>query len=346
MKTMEAINKLNEALAFHVHELESCGTSDSTIFHYKKYVGEFIQSYAIFHADDEEVGEPNYLDIQKFRDSLEERGLKSTTVVLYLKKLNSFFKSVSDETLGEERFYERNPVSQRLFPSTKAELAKPYDVILTDEQVAKLWENTPIRKMGVKSNNWPRNYAIVMLLLATEIRNKELLDLKVSDLDFEYGEIQIWEGKGRKYRCVDFPEIAQTAIKLYLKSGIRPEHLSDDDYLFGTTAENAFHAKHGVADWHRMSCVGLSNIVARHVKLVTGVENVRTHDLRHVGARLDLHNGMRAEELQAKLGHAAITTTQIYSGKLGTNRRRQTAKSVYTERDIQTERNKMMLGVG
>lgn len=343
MKLNEMIKKLNDALEFCVHEEKARGCGESSILHYNSYVSRFIKFYSEDHAGDEEVGEPTYLDIQKFRDHLESTGIAPTTMNLYLTILSSFFNIVSDETLGEIRFFERNPVSHRLFPSMKSELAKPYDQILTDEQVAKLWENTPVRGHGIKARNWPRNYAIVMLFLATEIRNKELLDLKVSDLDFEYGEIQIWEGKGRKYRCIDFPEIAQTAVKLYLNSGLRPEGLSDDDYLFGSTSENSFGTNSRDAEWHRGSREWMSNLVCRHVKLVTGVGNVRSHDLRHVGARLDLHNGMRAEELQAKLGHASVTTTQIYSGKLGSNRKRQTAKRVYEERDYQTARNKMML---
>ena len=344
MKLNESVAKMNEALEFCVHELEAQGRSESNVLHYNTYVGRFIRFYESIHADDEDVKDPTYLDVQMFRDHLESKGMKATTINLYLSKLSAFFSFVCDETLGDLQFYEKNPVSSRLRPSIKTEAAMPYDQILTDEQVAKLWVNKPVRKQGVKVAHWPRNYAIVMVLLSTEIRNKELLDLRLSDLDFEYGEIQIWQGKGRKYRCVDFPEIAQTAVKLYLQSGCRPEGLSDDDYLFGTTGTKEKGATCHDAEWHRGSAVWLSMVVKRHVKMVTGVDDVRTHDLRHVGARLDLHNGMRAEELQAKLGHSQITTTQIYSGKLGTKRKRVTAQTVYQERDIQATRNKMMLG--
>ena len=343
MKTNEAVAKLRNALEFCLHELEARGDSQSSQDHYRMYVGRFISFYADIHADDDEVGEPSYLDIQKFRDHLEDVGLSVMTINLYLIILSGFFESVSDETLGDDRFYEKNPVSRRLYPSVKAEMAKPYDQILTDEQVAKPWVNKPVRGRGIKVQHWPRNYAIVVTLLSTELRNKELLDLKVKDLDFEYGEIQVWEGKGRKYRCVDFPEIAQTAVKLYLQSNCVPENMTEDDYLFGTTGTKEQGATCHNQEWHRGTKDWLSKVVLRHVKLVTGVDNVRTHDLRHVGARLDLHNGMRAEELQAKLGHSQITTTQIYSGKLGSRRKRVTAQAVYQERDIQTTRNQMML---
>ncbi len=343
MTLNEVLERYDRAADFFLHEMQAKKRSKATIDNYRRYLGFFRDFYAGTHGGEETVRDPSYLDAQMWRDEMDERGFKVGTIDLYLTCVKKFFDFCSDESLGEDRFFEKNPVARRMFPDTRFEERKPYDEILPDEAVFKLWDNTPVRKVGVKVGNWPRNYAIVMLLLTTEIRNKELLDLKVSDLDFEYGEIQIFEGKGGKYRCVDFPEIAQTAVKLYLKSGLRPEGLSDGDYLFGTTSakeKGVFDSGH---DWHRGGRRWLTALVTRHVLLVTGVDNVGTHDLRHVGARLDLHTGMRAEELQAKLGHENLSTTQIYSGKLGANRKRVTARRVYEERDLQAKRNGMML---
>ena len=84
---------------------------------------------------------------------------------------------------------------------------------------------------------------------------------------------------------------------------------------------------------------GISSLVERHVRTVTGVEGVTSHDLRHVGARLDLNNGMRLEELQAKLGHSSYDTTQIYSGRLTARRGQQKAREVFAERERQAEKN-------
>ena len=58
-----------------------------------------------------------------------------------------------------------------------------------------------------------------------------------------------------------------------------------------------------------------------------------------MGARLDLNNGMSVEELQAKLGHESVHTTQIYSGKLVSRRARAKAAAVYEERRVQAARN-------
>ena len=81
----------------------------------------------------------------------------------------------------------------------------------------------------------------------------------------------------------------------------------------------------------------------RHVKAVTGVPNIRTHDLRHVGARLDLNSGMAQEELQAKLGHASPAITQVYSGKLMGKAGKKSAVLVLEARDRQAEINEGLL---
>lgn len=344
MTINEVLQNYDNAVEFFLHELKAKHRSVRTIDNYTRVLSKFRKFYADTHGNDADVKNPSYMDAQLWRDRLEEDGLTANSINQYLTVAKRFFGLCSDESLEEMRFFDKNPVAKRILPDNRSAMNKPYDEILSDDDVFKLWDNTPVRKTGVKVTNWPRNYAIVIMLLSTEIRNKELLDLKVSDLDFEYSEIQILEGKGNKYRCVDFPEIAQTAVKLYLQSGLRPEGLSDDDYLFGTTSSNECGVFDNSHEWHRGGRIWLTELVRRHIKLVTGVDNVRTHDLRHIGARLDLHNGMRAEELQAKLGHEDLHTTQIYSGRLGANRKRMTARKVYDERDRQAKRNQAMIG--
>ena len=109
MKLNESVSKMNEALEFCVHELEAQGRSESNIGHYNNYVGRFIRFYESIHADDEEVKDPTYLDVQMFRDHLESKGMKATTINLYLSTLNAFFTqqfttlNYQDQTGGKRR---------------------------------------------------------------------------------------------------------------------------------------------------------------------------------------------------------------------------------------------------
>ena len=138
--------------------------------------------------------------------------------------------------------------------------------------------------------------------------------------------------------------LSQSAVRIYLASGIRPRDLPDTAPLFGTTSKKGvFGTNERDGTWTFGSAEWLSALVMRHVKAVTGVNNVRTHDLRHVGARIDLNSGMRQEALQAKLGHASPGTTQIYSGKLMGRSETHSAALVLEARDRQAAINEELL---
>lgn len=81
-----------------------------------------------------------------------------------------------------------------------------------------------------------------------------------------------------------FPELAQSAVRLYLASGIRPQDLPDTAQLFGTTSKKGvFGTRERDGAWTAGSAEWLSALVMRHVKAVTGVSGVRCEDLRHIG---------------------------------------------------------------
>lgn len=314
---------------------QSTGIAPKTLTDYSHIITSF---YEFFVSSDLFRDDPTFTTIQAYRDALLDRGCAVRTVHQHLVVLRSFFTFASSPDLGSEQFYASNPVSLMLFPAMRKIESRPYDLLLTDEQVMRLWRNTPV--VTTHPENWPRNYAIVILLVSTELRNSELRTLSLADLDFQSEQITVDHGKGDKFRTVDFPLIAQTAVRAYLASGIRPRDLPDSAPLFGTMAPKqraGGTASDGV--WKAGSQQWLSSVVERHVFAVTGVHNIRSHDLRHVGARLDLNSGMDHYALQSKLGHANPQTTQIYSGKLMARVGRSSAKEVVAERDYQAQRN-------
>ena len=335
-----AIAKYEKASAAYLAELKSVGLADSTIHNYAKRMRLFKE----FWITRKPETDPSCEDIMAWRDSLLESGSAASTVKQYLVELKAFFEFACDEDRCGSALYEKNPVKPKIYPVIKK---KPYENVLEPEDLKKLWVNKKYRHEDIL---YPRNYAIVVLLLDGKIRQAELLDLKLSDVHFAekndpYDYLVIRKGKGDKYREVDLNPISVTALKLYLKSGVRPADLSDDDYLFGTTAEKVFggNTKGKSAAWHRMSGAGLSKLVESHVKNVTGKSGFRTHSLRHNGAIIDLNNGISTEELQAELGHSSITTTQIYSGRLQSKRNRKNMADVLAVRDECAEKNQQIL---
>lgn len=331
------ITRYDDAVDRYLRNLHYTGASGTTINNYQTRLALFRAFWLEVNGGEPQI-DPTPLDIEAWRDYLADTGKKPSTIKQYLSELRYFFNAMSDNELGEAKIYETNPVYRRLVPKVEH---RPYDMLIPDEKVMLLYDNSAI-PAGFK-RFWARNYAIVTLLLTTSIRNGELLALTPADIDWQYHEIVIERGKGNKFRVVDLPELAETALKLYLASGIRPDCLEDDEPLFGTTAEHKFGGKRQGEKWHKGTSQWLSSLVERHIKAVTGISNIRTHDLRHIGARLDLNTGMRAEALQAKLGHANLSTTQIYSDKLQARRGRLSAAAVYAERDRQAKINMAQL---
>ena len=132
-------------------------------------------------------------------------GAKESTVRQYLITLKIFFEKAVKRSFPAALRFSENPVDEDMFPNV---VKRPYDEILTDDHVISLYGNTPLPHFP----HWARNYAMLMLCLNEKIRNAELLDLKLSDLDFAHHELTVENGKGRKFRVVDMTELTSAEL--------------------------------------------------------------------------------------------------------------------------------------
>ena len=326
----------------YISDLKHNDMSEKTVRNYQKRLGYFRE----FWVKTDPQSSPTASNIRAWRDSMLDSGLSKSTVRQYMTELNGFFEFATDEEIVGEGAYKSNPISKKLYPRRTNDEKKPYEKVLDAEDLKALWQN--VKQKGV-DKLWARNYAIVTLLLDGKIRNSELLDLTLSDIHFAeeeepYDYLVVRKGKGGKYREVDLNEISVSALKIYLKSDIRPKNISDDDYLFGTTAEHKFGGTStGNAEWHKGTTAWLSKLVEKHVRDVTGKSGFRSHSMRHNGSIMELNNGTSLETLQSELGHSSITTTEIYAGRLQSRRNRIKIKEVIAERDKWAEINNEML---
>ena len=158
-----------------------------------------------------------------------------------------------------------------------------------------------------------RDRAILEVLYATGMRVSELIGLKTADVDLRVG-IATCFGKGSKERLVPLGRSAQDWVKRYLeirpgleKRGSRPE---------------LFLSLRGA----RLSRMGLWGIVRRHAVTVGVQDLLSPHVLRHSFATHLLERGADLRSLQEMLGHADISTTQIY-----THVTRERLKKIYDE---------------
>lgn len=321
--------KFDKAVEEYMRRLSYNNLSPCTMRNYMSV----LNSFSLF-LDGRDENSDLYEVVEDWRDSMMDGGSQPSTVRQKLTTLKIFFDKATKRSFPSKLRFSENPVDDDFMPKL---VKRPYDEILSDEQVVLLYQNKAPQRFGA---TWARNYAMVQLCLNEKIRNAELLDLRLSDLDFLHHELIVQNGKGRKQRVVDMSELTEQAIEQYLNSGMRPANLSDDDFLFGTTAAHEagnLNTIENAEPWHRGTGQWLSSVIERTVKAVTGVSDVRSHDLRHIGSRVCLNAGQSMEELQGQLGHSQITTTAIYADKLLQRRRRESAKAVLAARDSAAE---------
>jgi integrase/recombinase XerD len=146
-----------------------------------------------------------------------------------------------------------------------------------------------------------RDRAILEVFYATGVRVSELIGLRREDLDLEIGLITAF-GKGKKERLVPLGSEARRWVEAYL-ADVRP------GLVKGSRATELFLNHRG----RRLSRMGVWGIV-RHHAVTVGIASVLTpHVMRHSFATHLLERGADLRSLQAMLGHADISTTQIYT---------------------------------
>lgn len=226
-------------------------------------------------------------DLVEFIGTLREAGLSARSVARSVHAVRGLFRFAVREGRLEADPME-NLKAPRAFKALPRFLsAAQVEALLSAPDVA-----TPL---GV------RDRAILEVLYATGLRVSELIGLRAADVDLRMGLVTCF-GKGRKERLVPVGQEAQRWVRRYLED-VRGRMAR------GREAPVLFLSNRG----GRLSRMGLWGIVRRHA-VTAGVQSVLTpHVLRHSFATHLLERGADLRALQAMLGHADISTTQIYT---------------------------------
>ncbi|MDP3046695.1 MAG: tyrosine recombinase [Chloroflexota bacterium] len=259
--------------------------SPLTIRLYKREIeefGEFLKSQGL-----ETWGQADRTVARKYLAMLGSQGYAKASMARRVAELHSFYRFMLREGLLQE-----NPLTALTAP--KAEKRLP-EFLTVQETVALLSIPDIATPLGL------RDRAILEMLYASGMRVSELIGLKLGDVTPSQGEALVW-GKGAKERIVLVGQPALRALEAYLRDG-RP-------MLLGKKQSNAiFLNRLG----ERFSVRGVQRLLddASHAAGLT--RSITPHTLRHTFATHLLDGGADLRMMQELLGHASVSTTQIYT---------------------------------
>ncbi len=196
--------------------------------------------------------------------------------------------------LTRQRYLLSNPASELELP--KIERRLPKHVLNLDEVEEVLSQPDVSTPFGI------RDRAMLEVLYSTGIRRMELGNLRRYDLDAERGTLFVRQGKGKKDRMIPIGERAMAWVEKYLTE-VRPTLViePDDGTVFLTRYGEPFPLS------------ALSQLVHRYVERSDVEKEGACHLFRHTMATLMLEGGADVRFIQAMLGHADLSSTEIYT---------------------------------
>src|SRR3954449_3880526 len=265
-------------------DLQRRGAADRTR---KAYGTDAAELAAWATANQLEPTEVDYKALRRWAARLSQKGAAPRTMARKLASTRSLFRSLLEH--GE---VSANPAD--LLPAPK--LPHNLPTTLKPDDIARLLEKIP-----ASTPLEQRDRALFELAYGSGLRAEELVDLDLNSIDFDQEQVRV-EGKGAKTRFVPTGEPALRTIASYLERA-RPA-------LVGADPEPAlFVSKSG----RRLSTSDVRRrlrVWARHAATQTGVH---PHALRHSFATHLLEGGADLRAIQEMLGHASISTTQVYT---------------------------------
>lgn len=242
-------------------------------------------------------------DVNAFFVFLKKRKITKAIIRDYLKYLDSL--KYSKKTIARhisslknyyQFLYDNNYIKDNYFITIKSpKLDKNLPNYLDFEDLNKLLDifdlNKPLEL---------RNKLIIELFYSTGIRLTELVEIKISDIDFNQKTIRIL-GKGNKERIVYYGDVAKSLLDKYLDIRL--------NLLNGKNNTNIFINNKGDS----LTVSGVHNLFNQMVKKVCLKNHLSPHTLRHTFATHMLNEGADLKVVQELLGHTSLSTTSIYT---------------------------------
>ena len=285
-------------LAGYARELTRRGASPATL---RAYGRDLLELAAWATERGREPGELAYRDLRAYAAALSERRLQKTSVARKLASVRGLHEHFV--TTGRAT---SNPAD--LLPTQRRDSRLPR--VLARDDVTALLDRIPAR-----SPLEVRDRALFEVAYSCGLRADEIVSLDVGDPDFDSETIRA-TGKGSKTRVVPIGEPAQRALRRYLETA---------RHALGPPAgeQALFVSRRG----RRLSASDVRRRLQKWVREAAVAGHVSPHTLRHSFATHLLEGGADLRSIQELLGHASVSTTQVYTRVEPSRLRQEYAKS-------------------
>ncbi len=261
------------------------GLAQNTLESYGRDLHQF-QTY-LKNSNLEVLKDSNRNTILNYLAALQNKGRAVSTISRNLAAIKSFY-----QYLVKERYLDKDPAANLESPKLEKKLPKILSITEVEEL---LKQPNSFLPAGL------RDKAMLELLYATGIRVSELISLNISDVNLDMGYIKCY-GTGSKERIVPLGSIAAKCVQEYMTKGRAK--------LIRTYDESALFVNH---HGNRLTRQGFWKIIKKYAQEANITREITPHTLRHSFATHLLENGADLRSVQEMLGHADISTTQIYT---------------------------------
>jgi tyrosine recombinase XerC len=259
--------------------------SAKTVTTYSIALQQFMEYFNEEYSEEPKLVLIDNEDIRPFLGWLHDKGLDKNSLRLKISAIKSFFKYCQ-----KKKLIENNPAASISTPK----LSKKLPSFLTPEEVGLL-----LAQFDGTTLNGARNIALIELLYSSGLRISEALNLIINDINHKTALVKVL-GKGNKERIIPVGKLALEAIRNYMK--FRPIFNNEfRDLLFLTD------------DGKKINPATAYRIIHNAMGKISEISHKSPHVLRHSFATHLLDNGADIQSVSEMLGHASLSTTQVYT---------------------------------
>ena len=265
------ITYLSSEKRFSEHTIKSYTTD------LKQFTSFLLSEFQII----DEINEISFQIIRTWIASLLEKGINPRSVNRKISTLKTYFKFLIREGVLIE-----NPMTKVVAPKSKKRLP----IFIEEDQIASLLNEVQFEEGFIGQ----RNKLIIELFYVTGIRLSELINIKISDVDFNNQSIKVL-GKRNKERIIPLSSNVVNDLNIFIENNHK------NKYLFTNLEGDKLYNKL------------VYRLVNKYIAKISSVNKKSPHILRHTFATHMLNNGADINAIKELLGHANLSATQVYT---------------------------------